>query len=140
LPDKRFDLMVSNPPFGHDNVDKKKYNWLNFTGQRDLMALEISLRYSKWGYFILPSGSVPFSYSGRPYYEDKPDRYSQKMKRFLKVNKEFSFMMQCDGVDTSIYRDQWKNLPNGIGCEVVNVPIYPWSLCVIEDSITKHQP
>jgi hypothetical protein len=39
-------------------------------------------------------------------------------------------------VDTSIYRDEWKNLPGGIGCEVVNIGIYPWSLDFVEDSIT----
>jgi len=59
LPDKRFDLCISNPPFGNDQVDKSKYNWLNYQGHRDLMALEIALRYSKWGYFILPQQSVP---------------------------------------------------------------------------------
>jgi hypothetical protein len=36
------------------------------------MAIEIALRYAKHAMFILPSGSVPFQYSGRPYYEDDP--------------------------------------------------------------------
>lgn len=33
------------------------------------------------------------------------------------------FAMSCDGIDTSIFDDQWKNLPGGIGCEVMNVDI-----------------
>jgi hypothetical protein len=44
--------------------------------------------------------------------------------------------MACDGFDTSIYRDEWKIRPGGIGCEVVNIGIYPWSLDCVEDSIT----
>ncbi len=135
LPDKRFDLIISNPPFGHDQVDKSKYNWLNFTGQRDLMAVEICLRYAKNGYFILPSGSVPFSFSGRPYYEDKPDRYSQKVKRFLKANKELKFNMTCDAIDSTVY-SEWMNLGK-IGTEAVNIDIYPWSLYLESDSITE---
>lgn len=136
LPDKRFDLMVSNPPFGRDQISKEKYDWLNFTGQRDLMAVEVCLRYGKNGYFILPSGSAPFTYSGRPWYEDKPERYSQKFKRFLKDNKDFKFQMTCDGIDSSIYKDEWKNL-NGISVEAVNIDIHPWSLYLESDSITK---
>lgn len=136
LPDQRFDLVVSNPPFGTD-LNKGDYSWLNYQGHRDLMALEICLRYGKNGMFILPSGSVPFKYSGAQYYDDNPERYSQKLKKFLRENKELDFTMQCDGIDTSSYRDEWKNLPGGIGCEVVNVSIYPWSLDCKEDSINN---
>lgn len=137
LPDKRFDLIVSNPPFGHDQVSKEKYDWLNFTGQRDLMAVEIALRYAKNGYFILPSGSVPFKYSGRRCYEDQPDRYSQKLKRFLKANKDFKFNMTCDGIDSTAY-GEWKNLGN-ISTEAVNIDIYPYSLFDESDSITNQK-
>lgn len=135
LPDKRFDLMVSNPPFGVDQ-NKNKVGWLNFQGERDLQVLELCLRYAKNGSFILPTGSVPFSYSGRPYYEDKPDRYSRKFKRFLKANcEEFKFTMQCDGIDTSIYKDEWKNMSGSIVTEVADISIYPYSLYCLEDSL-----
>jgi hypothetical protein len=134
--DGRWDLVISNPPFGVDQNKTTDYSWLSYQGHRDLMALEIAIRYGKWAYFILPSGSVPFSYSGRPYYEDKPDRYSQKLKKFLRKNKEFKFGMMCDGIDTTVFKDERKNLPGGIGCEVVNVPIHPWSMNDDEDSIT----
>jgi predicted RNA methylase len=46
LPDKKFDLMISNPPFGVD-MNKGNYSWLNYQGHRDLMALEICLRYGR---------------------------------------------------------------------------------------------
>jgi len=45
--------------------------------------------------------------------------------------------MDCDGIDTSLYKNDWKNLPGGIGCEVVNVTIHPWSLDLENDSITE---
>lgn len=74
LPDNRFDLVISNPPFGVD-MNKGDYSWLNYQGHRDLMALEIALRYGKCAMFILPSGSVPFKYSGAyGGYEDNPER------------------------------------------------------------------
>jgi predicted RNA methylase len=135
LPDQRFDLVISNPPFGVD-MNKGDYSWLNYQGHRDLMALEIALKYGKNAMFILPSGSVPFRYSGAQYYDDSVDRYSQKLKKFFKENKDIHFTMQCDGIDTSIYKDEWQNLPGGIGCEVVNVSLYPFSLWDKEDSIT----
>lgn len=137
LPKNRFDLVVSNPPFGVD-PNKGDYSWLRYQGHRDLMALEIALRYGRHAMFILPSGSVNFRYSAAPYFQDEPERYSQRLKKFIKDNKDIHFNMQCDGVDTSIYRDQWLNLPGGIACEVVNVGIYPWSLGTVEDSIHKN--
>ncbi|WP_346659972.1 hypothetical protein [Chryseolinea sp. H1M3-3] len=135
LPDQRFDLVISNPPSGVD-MNKGDYSWLNYQGHRDLKALEICLRYGKNGMFILPSGSVPFKYSGAQYYDDNKERYSQKFKKFLRENKDFNFSMQCDGIDASIYLEEWKNLAGGIGCEVVNVNIYLWSLDCKEDGIT----
>ena len=137
LPDQRFDEFVSNPPFGVDQVKTIDSSWLNYKGSRDLMALEICLRYSKNGSFIVPTSSAPFSYSGRPYYEDKVDRWSQKFKKFVKENSDKHFTLTCDGIDTSIYNNEWKNLPGGIGCEVVDVSIYPWSMNLSEDSITN---
>lgn len=135
LPDKRFDLMVSNPPFGID-MNKKETSFLNYQGHRDLMATELCLKYAKQGYYILPSGSVPFRFSGAPYHDDNPERYSQKLKKFIKDNRATPFAMVCDGVDTSIYKDEWKNLPGGIGCEVVNIQVWPYSLDYEQDSIT----
>lgn len=133
LPDNRFDIMISNPPFGKD-MNKRTAPFLNMSGERDLMVLELALRYAKGGYFILPSGSVPFKFSGERYYKNEPDRWMQRLKRFIKVNEEFKFNMVCDGIDTSIYKDDWKGL-NGISVEAVDVQIYPWSLDYIEDAL-----
>lgn len=135
LPDNRFDSLISNPPFGTNQLDKTKYSWLNYKGQRDLMAVELCLRYAKNGTFILPSGSAPFSYSGRPYYEE---RWSMKFRKFVTGNKQFKFDMNCQGIDTTAYGD-WKNLGK-IGVEVVNVDLYPWSLYLESDSMTEREP
>jgi hypothetical protein len=131
LPDNKFDLMLSNPPFGNHPV---KCDWLNYNGVRDLMALELCLKYSTGGYFIMPTNSVSFRYSGERYYKDEPDRYSKKLLKFIKENKEHLFDMVCDGIDCSIYNDQWKNL-NGIGVEAVNVAIYPYYSDCKEDNL-----
>lgn len=135
LTDQRFDCMISNPPFGVPTVKDDSTNWLNYQGHRDLMVLELCLRYSKNGNFILPSGSVPFEYSGKPYYRNEVDRWSQKLKKFLKENKDYKFTMQCDGIDCSIYKDEWQNL-NGIAVECVDISIHPFSLYDESDSIT----
>lgn len=128
--DGKFDTILSNPPFGKV-LAKEKVDWLNYNNNRDLMCLEVALRYGKDAYFILPSGSVPFRYSGAPYYQEN---LSRELKRFIEVNKEFLFNMSCDGIDCSIYKDEWKNL-NGISVEAVNVQIYPYYLESVEDSL-----
>jgi len=120
-----------NPPFGQGG----KVDWLNYTGgHRDLQAVEVCLRYSKAGYFILPSGSVSFKYSGEQYYKDEPDRYSQKLKKFITDNKHINFDMICDGIDCGVHKEKWVNL-NGISVEAVNVAMYPYYSDCKEDSL-----
>jgi predicted RNA methylase len=127
----KWDTIISNPPFGKAIV-KEKIEWLNYNSAADLMVLEVALRYGKDAYFILPSNSVPFRFSGAPYYQENIGR---ELTRFIKINKEFLFNMSCDGIDCSIYRDEWKNL-NGISVEAVNVSIHPYYLDCIEDSLS----
>jgi len=65
-----------------------------------------------------------------------PDRWSQKLKKFIKCNIDQYWTMQCDGIDCSVFNDQWKNL-NGIGVEAVDISIHPFSLYDKDDSVTK---
>lgn len=135
LPDKRFDFMVSNPPFGKD-MNKRTNDFLNMTTERDLMVLELCLRYAKGGYFIMPQGSCPYTYSGRQMgYEDKPERWSGKWKRFMKANKDFLFNISCDGIDSSIYKEEWKGL-NTMVVEAMDVQINPWTLDYKDDAMS----
>lgn len=132
LPDKRFDTMISNPPFGKD-MNKRLAPFLNMSGERDLMVLELCLRYAKSGHFIMPSGSSPFRVSGRPYYEDDPATvWSKKFQRFMNANKEFKFNLSGGDIDTSIYKEEWKGL-NSISVEAVSIDIFPW-WCYEEDA------
>jgi hypothetical protein len=106
IPNGKFNLMISNPPYGKMSTDEQKeITWMDYTGERELMALELCLRYAEDGYFIMPPMSTTFQFSGRPYYQELP---SKKVERFQsKCN--IPFRMSCDGIDCSIYKDEWKN-------------------------------
>lgn len=98
------------------------------TSERDLMVLELCLKYAKGGYFVVPQGSCNYTYSARPYYEDSPEKWFSKFKRFMKATKDhYKFNLSCDGIDTSIYREEWKGL-NSIVVEAMDVQVWPYSL------------
>jgi hypothetical protein len=108
---------------------------LKMTGERDLMVLELCLKYAKGGYFIVPKGSSSFNYSGEQYYKEEPDRWSQKFKRFMKATKgHYTFNLSCDGIDAGIYKEEWKGL-NQITVEAMDVQIHPWSLDYEQDAL-----
>ena len=46
LPDNKFDVCVSNPPFGKCPGDMKT-DWLRYNSDLELMVLELTLLYSK---------------------------------------------------------------------------------------------
>ena len=112
-PGSKFSTMVSNPPYGKlanlkaDGIG----SWLNYKGELELMVLELCLRFADNGYFILPPMSCPFQNSGRPYHEERPSR---KFDSFIKANKDLienrckGIYFSCDGIDTSLYIDEWK--------------------------------
>jgi len=134
LPNKRFDFMVSNPPFGKD-MNKRKADWLKMTTERDLMVLELCLKYAKGGYFIMPKGSSSFNYSGERYFKEDPTRWSRKFQRFMNLTKgHYTFNLSCDGIDSSIYSDEWKGL-NSMTVEAMDVQIYPYSLDYEQDAL-----
>lgn len=117
LPNNKFDLCVSNPPFGKVSQFKKEQaSWLNYSGERELMVLELAHRYSNQANFIIPPSSCEFQYSGRPFYERRP---SKKIDRFKKANPELFFFMEADGIDASVYRDEWKG--TSITTEVASI-------------------
>jgi len=93
------DIVISNPPFGaiaSYKYDRKLPADLEIVGR----ALDIS---PKGGIFILPSGSVPFEYSGVSYYKSKE---SSAWNRFLKYYPDVE--INCCSIDTEVYRDEWR--------------------------------
>lgn len=104
----KFDFAISNPPFGKLTLDPTiDTSWLNYKGDLDVMILELLLRYTKGGgYMIIPPSSCEFQYSGRPYYQEKENK---KLDKFRKVNPNLFFKMEADGIDCSLYVNEWTN-------------------------------
>jgi predicted RNA methylase len=92
-----FDFAVSNPPFGSGGPIKGV--------SLDLNVVAVAARLAEYGVFILPVGSVPFEYSGRPAYrETMPAAY----ERFNKATA-ITLGPSC-GIDCEFSRDQWRGV------------------------------
>lgn len=105
----RFDVAIGNPPFGRvrRSGNAPRYNGPEFEFHVIAIAAELADR----GAFLIPQGSASFRYSGAPYF----DR--------LTIGKGVEFQNQTGwemdggvGIDTSLFRDQWKD--TAITCEV----------------------
>lgn len=90
----RFDWVISNPPFGR----------LQGVANFDLAVVEAGERYADNGTFILPAGSVPWSYSGRSCFE--PDSGSDVAKRFRDRTK-IDLTPNC-GIDCETWAKDWR--------------------------------
>lgn len=90
----RFDWVISNPPFGR----------LQGVANFDLAIVEAAERYADNGTFILPAGSVPWAYSGRPSFE--PDSRSEVARRFRDRTK-IDLTPNC-GIDCSTWAKDWR--------------------------------
>lgn len=115
----KFNLMISNPPYGKlPSAEKSKYSdHLKYLSERELMAVELCTKYAKHGQFIMPPSSCDCIYSGRPYYERRPSAKVDRLRKAL--GEDVFFYMEIDGIDCSIYRDEWKNTK--ITTEVVSI-------------------
>lgn len=118
LTGQKFDNFLSNPPYGKaSKEEREEAHWLHYKGERELMAIELAWRYAERATLITKPSSCEFQYSGRPYYERRPQT---KVERFRKaMPKEFTMRMECDGIDCSIFRDDWKG--TSITVEVADV-------------------
>lgn len=95
-----YDAVISNPPFGKTaKIAGPRYN-----GEDDLAVVDIASDLADFGTFILPSGSVPFEYSGRPHYSERP---SDKYTRF---NKRTSIELTCESTDAEFARGLWRGV------------------------------
>lgn len=115
----KFNLMISNPPYGKLPASEKSkyYDHLKYLSERELMAVELCTKYAKHGQFIMPPSSCECIFSGRPYYERRPSSKVDRLRKAL--GEDVFFHMEIDGIDCSIYRDEWKNTK--ITTEVVSI-------------------
>lgn len=101
----RIDSIVSNPPFGKVTKTDVDRSWLKYQGaDLDIASIEVALKFTNNVSMILPTGSVSFRYSGRPYYEDISNRKIDKLKKDTGLN----FHMTNPGIDCSVY-SEFKN-------------------------------
>jgi hypothetical protein len=105
-----FDCAISNPPFG--TVKETGYAGKYKGGQFEYKVMELASRLARYGVFIIPQMSANFEYSGKPSFREVE---SPKATAFREQTK---IVMQPNcGIDTSIYKDQWRGVSPI--CEIV---------------------
>jgi len=95
-----FDCAISNPPFGKT----AKIASSRYSGEDDLAVVDVASDIANFGTFILPSGSVPFEYSGQTTYRERPSR---KYDRFSQIT---GIELTCESIDCGVYLDQWRGV------------------------------
>lgn len=108
----RFDVAVSNPPFGAIKRDKNspRYSGKDF----EFHVVDIASHIAGSGAFIVPQMSAGFNYSGRPCYERQNDGKAVKFQELTGLH----FEAGC-GIDTNFYINDWKGVSPM--CEIVCV-------------------
>lgn len=105
----RFDFAIGNPPFGRvrRHANGPRYRGPEF----EFHIIDIAAELADHGAFIIPQQSASFHYSGRPYFERRTQGrgYEFEQKTGLEMDAGA-------GVDTSIFRDEWKD--TAIICEI----------------------
>lgn len=96
----RFDLAISNPPFGQVKRDGNapRYKGAEF----EYHVIDLGAHMADYGAFILPQGSLGWSYSGKPHYQEESP---QKHTRFQKQTG-IDLEVGC-GIDTTYYAEDW---------------------------------
>lgn len=92
-----FDVAVSNPPFGRvrRDGDSPGYTGAEF----EYHVVSIAAQRADRGVFVLPQGSLPWAYSGRPYFtHDHPSAKYQKFHEQTGIDLEAG----C-GIETTVY-------------------------------------
>jgi predicted RNA methylase len=99
----RFETAISNPPFGATkrSGDAPRYRGKNF----DLHVIDIASDIADYGVFIIPQGSSPFEYSGRPGY---CERRSEAYEAFHSQTG-LTLTPNC-GIDCDFYRKEWRGV------------------------------
>ena len=116
-----YDVSIGNPPFGKikTGLPENFKTDLKYKGSEfELITIEIASKISDYGAFIVPQGSTPFRYSGRPYFEDlrsESKGYNenglsvpQKVKKFINETG-FDYQFNC-GIDCNYHIDKWNGV------------------------------
>lgn len=109
-----YDCAIANPPFGKT----AKINGPRYSGEDDLAVVDIAADLARWGVFILPAMSVPFEYSGKPSYRERP---SAKFDRFHAAT---GILLQCESTDAACAKDDWRGVSPSV--EVCSVDFEEW--------------
>ena len=114
----RFDMAVSNPPFGNIKSDMPS-KWLKYKGNEfDLKVVEIAGYLASSAAFILPQMSLPFKYSGPGGFQERAT------EKYLKFNRETNIEIGPSvGIDCDFYKGDWKGAAPTV--EVAEVMEYP---------------
>lgn len=107
-----FDVAIGNAPFGavRRSGESPRYRGREF----ELHVIDIAAEIADRGTFIVPQSSAPFRYSGAQFF--------QRLERGkgFDFEEKTGFVLEIGaGIDTALYRDDWKD--TSIVCEVVNV-------------------
>ncbi len=99
----RFDVAISNPPFGKIKRagGAPRYKGAEF----EFHVIDIAAHLADSGAFIVPQMSAGFNYSGRPCYECQKDGKAVKFQELTGLH----FEAGC-GIDTSFYINDWKGV------------------------------
>ncbi|RPE05528.1 hypothetical protein EGT74_24400 [Chitinophaga lutea] len=113
----RFDMAVSNPPFGNIKSDRSS-KWLKYKGNDfDLKVVEIAGYLAPMAAFILPQGSLPFTLSDPGGYRNR------STEKYLKFNRETGIVLGPSmGIDCDFYKGDWKGAAPTV--EVAEVESY----------------
>jgi predicted RNA methylase len=109
----RFDVALANPPFGK----VAKIKGPRYSGESDLAVIDIASGLARMGCFIMPTGSLPFSFSGRQYYER---RENERYERFRKAT---GIELECESIDCAFYAEGWRGVRPNV--EVVTCDFEP---------------
>lgn len=99
LRSRRFDVVVSNPPFGSFSKNPSMKGPRYHGGEAHYDAIDIASDLADSGVFILPQTAVPFTYSGRQTYLPTPKGGNLRYDRF---EADTGIVLEMNmGIDTS---------------------------------------
>lgn len=121
----RFDVAISNPPFGA--VPRSGARGPRYSGNEfDLHVVDVAAGLADYGVFILPQGSCPFTYSGRPRHELQENRKTVRFREQTGIELHAGI-----GIDTSYYRNDWHGVSPTV--EVAVADLTPAATVEAED-------